>query len=164
MASAEGSDREAVAGAGAFAAKVAEMLGSAEHSVSLLSLNLSRRLYAHEKVTDALTRFALRDERVQIRIVVADARGATAGGNPFLEVARRLPSRIKLRELTPEKRETEGPEILIVDGARMLELPDPTRLDAVFYPHATQRVLERVKYFDAAWDESEPGIELSGMR
>ena len=157
-------DRVVITGTDAFGAKVAELLLAAEYSIALLSHGLARRFYARDDVTDALLKFALRDERMQVRIIVADARIATANGNPFLEAARRLPSRIKLRELTPEMRDADGPEILIADRKAMLELPDPSRLEAVFYPHATQRVLERLKYFEAAWNESEPGVELSGMR
>jgi hypothetical protein len=164
MTTVERPDREIVVGADAFGAKAASIIAAGEHTIALLSLHLARRLYGREDVTEALTKFALRDERVQVRIIVADARAATAGGNAFLEVARRLPSRIKLRELTPERRESEGPEILIVDGHTMLELPDPQRLEAFYYPHATQRVMERMKYIDASWDESEGVIELSGMK
>jgi hypothetical protein len=164
MASVEGPDREIISGADAFGAKAASVIAAAEHTIALLSVNLARRLYAREDLTDALAKFALRDERVQVRILVADARGATAGGNPFLEAARKLPSRIKLRELTPEKRESEGPEILIADRTAMLELPDASRLDATFYPHATQRTVEKMKAFDAAWEEAEAVVELSGMR
>jgi len=164
MANVERPDREIVSGADAFGAKAASVIAAAEHTIALLSLNLARRLYARDDVADALIKFALRDERQQVRIIVADARGATANGNPFLDAARKLPSRIKLRELTPEKREREGAEILIADRKAVLELPDATRLDAYFYAQPTQRVVELVKMFDDAWEQSEAVVELSGMK
>ena len=40
----------------------------------------------------------------------------------------------------------------------------PQRLEAFYYPQATQRVMERKKYFDASWEESEAVIELAGMK
>jgi urease accessory protein UreF len=157
-------EREIVAGADAFGKALAMLLSGAELSVAVFSLGLNRQLYAREDVIDALRTFALRNERAQVRVLVADARAATTGGNPFLELARRLPSRIQMRELTPEKREADGPEIVIVDRRRMLELPQQKRLEAYHYPHAAPRVLEKVKEIDALWDESEPVLELSGLR
>lgn len=157
-------EREIVTGSEAFGTMLAQVLASAELSVAVFSLGLNRQLYAREDVVDALKRFALRNEHAKVRVLVADARAATGRGNPFLELARKLPSRIQLRELTPEKRETDGPEIIIADRRRMLELPEQKRLDAYYYPHATQRVLEKVKDYDAFWDESEPVLELSGLR
>jgi len=157
-------EREVVEGSAAFAAKLAEMLSGAEFNVAVLSLGLNRDLYAREDVVDALKRFVLSSDRVQVRVLVADARAATGNGNAFLELARKLPSRIKMREMTPEKRETEGPEIIIVDGRRMLERTEQRMLQAHFYPHPVDRVQQKLKDYDALWDESEPVIELSGMR
>ncbi len=157
-------DREIVTGTDAFGTTLATLLSGAEMSVAVFSLGLNRQLYAREDVVDALRKFALHSERSQVRVLVADARAATSSGNPFLELARRLPSRIQLRELTPEKRETDGPEIVIVDRRRMLELPQQKRLEAYYYPHPAPLVLEKVKDYDAFWDESEPVLELSGLR
>jgi hypothetical protein len=156
-------DREVIEGAAGFSAKASELIGGALVSVAVLSLGLKRDLYARETVTDALKKFALA-ERTRVRILVADARAATASGNPFLDLARRLPSRIQMRELTPEKREADGPEIIIADGRRMLELPEQGRFEAYYYGHAAKRVLEKLKDYETLWDESEPVVELSGMR
>jgi hypothetical protein len=156
-------DPELIPDRDALGAKIAEVIAGAEVSVALLSLGLSRRLYAREDVISAMSQ-AARKDRMRMRVLVADARAATAGGNAFVELARRLPSRVQMRELTPEKRESDGPELLIVDSRRMIELGNQARLEAVHYPHAAPRVAEKIKEFDALWDESEPVLELSGMR
>jgi hypothetical protein len=155
---------EIVSGREAFAGKLAEMMAQAQSELALLSLQLGRRIYARTEVLEALQQFALRSPRSRLRVLVADARGATTGGNLFLEFARKLPSRIHLRELTPERRETEGPERLIADGRSLLDLPGQERLEATYYPHAAPRVIERIKEFEMLWDEAEPVLELSGMR
>jgi hypothetical protein len=155
---------EIVSGREAFGGKLAELIAGAQMELALLSLRLAQGLYSRMDVLDAVRQFALRSERSRLRILVADARAATAGGNPFLEFARRLPSRVQMRELTPEKREIDGPERLIADRRRMLDLPGQERLESMYYPEPATRVVELSKDFDALWDESEPVIELTGMQ
>jgi hypothetical protein len=157
-------DRELIEGTDAFGAKLGQLIAGTSATLFVLSLRLDRRWYAREDVVDALKQFALRSERSHARVLVADARGATSTSNPFLELARRLPSRVQMRELTPEKREQDGPEIIIADRSRMLELGDQRRLGGYFYPSASPRMLEKMKDLDAFWDESEPVLELSGMK
>jgi hypothetical protein len=157
-------DRELIEGTDAFGTKLGELIAGTSATLFVLSLRLDRKWYAREDVVDALKQFALRSERSNARVLVADARGATSNSNPFLDLARRLPSRVQMRELTPEKREQDGPEIIIADRTRMLELGDQRRLSASFYPSASPRMLEKMKDLDAYWDESEPVLELSGMK
>ena len=154
---------EPISGRAAFSDKLAELISGAQMELALMSLHLSRRIYTQANVLEALKTFALRSERSRLRVLVADARAATADGNSFLDMARKLPSRIQLRELTPERRETEGPERLIVDTHGLLELPAQDRLDALYYAKAPLRVREQIKEFDARWEESEPVLELRGF-
>lgn len=154
---------ESISGRAAFSDKLAELISGAQTELALLSLHLSRRIYTQLNVLEAMKTFALRSERSRLRVLVADARTATADGNSFLDMARKLPSRIQLRELTPERRETEGPERLLVDAHGLLELPAQDRLDAIYYAKAPLRLREQIRDFNVMWEEAEPVLELRGF-
>lgn len=151
---------EILSGREALADKLVEVIAAARGQLALLSQKLDRRLYARAELIDALTRFVLQHERCRLRVLIVDVRGASADGNSFLDWARRLPSRVELRELPTEEATQHRYERLIADGRQIVQRDHADMLEAVYLASAPRLAVDLVKDFNALWEQAQASAEL----
>lgn len=80
----------------------AALLAAAERAsreVLVLSFDFDRTCYGNEAFVEAIKRLALSSERARVRVLINQPRAAMQGAHRFVELGRRLPSRIEFREL-----------------------------------------------------------------
>ena len=123
-------DPERIEGRAAFAAAALELVSRAQLAVRLLSFDFDRAIYGDEAFVDQIKRLALSSERARIRVLINQPKAAMKGAHRFVELGRRLPSRIEFRELTEELMITERGDWLIVDQRGLLERQEPAALAA----------------------------------
>ena len=94
-------------GRAALASALLALAERAERDVLLLSFDFDRGLYGSEAFVAAIKRLALSSERARIHVLINQPKTAVCSGHRFIELGRRLPSRIAFRELTEERRATQ---------------------------------------------------------
>lgn len=154
---------EIISGREALAAKLVGIAGTARNQMALVSQRLDRALYARAELIDAMTRFILRHERCRLRALIVDVRAASADGNIFLEWARRLPSRVELRQLPPELAGQHRYERLIADREQVLQRDHADLLESAYLASAPRVAVDLVKDFDALWEQSQASAELRAL-
>lgn len=131
-------------------------VGSARREVLLLSYDFDRALYGSEGFVDAIKALGLSSERARIRVLINQPRVAMRGAHRFVELGRRMPSRIEFRELPEERLATHRADWLIVDERHLIERSTPDALFARQQFDAPQVARAKAKAFLELWDES-PG-------
>ena len=150
-------------GSVAFAAKAAEILAAARSEVWLFSEALDRRVYASEEFAEAVKAFLLRTERARLRLLLNQPQAALRQAPRLIELARRLTSRVEIRESPEEKRQSLRGEWLIADRHLLLERHAADALQSQYWPQAPGRTHQRAQAFEELWGESEPAQESRAL-
>lgn len=121
-------------------------------------------LTAHSQVCDAIKALAISSERVDIRILYDDQEAAVREGHRLIHLARRLPSRIHLRQTQPDDRDAQACHA-IGDGTGLFDAqgwPRPARVHLCAHrlPHAPRLSRD----FQTLWERSSGSPELRELR
>ncbi|NGY06339.1 hypothetical protein [Solimonas terrae] len=137
-----------------------ELVGHAQLQLRVLSQELDRRIWSDPDLVEQLQTFALRSQRSELRILVNRPALAAQHGHRLVELARRLPSRIAIRELNEEHRGLTE-EFSVADEQALLYKGRHDDLDAQWSAHAPLDARRLRRRFDQLWDESPPARELA---
>jgi hypothetical protein len=129
----------------------------------LLSYDLDPRLYGSEEFAEAVKDFLLSHERARLRGLVQSPKSAMRSSNRLVELARRLSSRIELRQL-PEDRGELREDQLICDARHFMRRRDPGDLEATFFDDAPLKARDLLKEFDELWQVSTVAREFSDLK
>lgn len=132
----------------------------AQREVLLLSFDFDRARYGDEAFVDAIKQLALSSERARIRVLINQPRAAMQGAHRFVELGRRLPSRIEFRELNEEQRISERGDWLIVDERHLVERGSPDALVARRQFDAPLAARAKAAAFLALWEQAQGCAEF----
>lgn len=149
-----------ITGVANFAARATQMIAAARTDVTLLSLDLDRRIYGGSAFAEALRQFILQHRHTKVRILVNATQLAIANSPRLVELGRGLTSFVEFRELLPPRQPVVREEVLITDSRHMLYRESPQDLQAKYYGAHPLVVREKLKDFQVLWDESVPAQEL----
>ena len=147
-------DPERIEGRVAFAAAALELASQAQTALRLLSFDFDRAIYGDEAFVDQIKRLALSSERARIKVLINQPKAAMRGAHRFVELGRRLPSRIEFRELSEEQLVSERGDWLIADQRGLLERQDPAALAARLHREAPLEARAKAQRFDELWEQS----------
>jgi len=150
-------------GLAAYTQTTLKLITSAHLQLRVFSQELDRRVWNDPGIVELLRSFALRSPRAELRVLVNRPQAAAQRGHRLVELARRLPSRIRLRELLEERR-AMAEEYAIADEYALLHKRRHDDLDAVWHTHAPLEAREQRRRFDLLWEESPPARELGELR
>jgi predicted GNAT family N-acyltransferase len=102
---------------------VLSVLQRARRTVSILSANLDRALFGNDGFLQSISDFARRSRHVHVRVLIEDAKGIADMSHPLLELACRLPSKVKMRRL-PDDRTPSRRGFVVVDTVAVWVQPD----------------------------------------
>ncbi|UWN52190.1 hypothetical protein ASALC70_04428 [Alcanivorax sp. ALC70] len=121
-------------------------------------------LTADPAVLDALKALALSSPQADLRVLFDDVDQAVKRGHGLVHLARRLPSRLHLRQTQPDDAD---PALCFAVAERtgLFEAagwPRPERLDLC--AHALPRAPRRAEHFSRVWERARSNPELRELR
>ena len=129
--------------------------------LDICSINLRDDIFSAGALVDALSTFARSDRRALLRILVHSTNGLGRRSLPLIELARRLPSKIQIKTLTPGCE--EKPESFICGDARQLiYFNDENKLNGFCCYLAGPESEKRLDAFEHAWAhmaQSDPNLD-----
>jgi hypothetical protein len=150
--------REDVLGIAGFRDRAIALAGSAQMDLSIITLELDRRVYADQAFVDAVRVFALQHRRARVQVIVNSPH--MRGGHRLVELGRILSSRIEFRQL-PETRRDIIEECLIADERSVLRSDSFTQIEGSWFPDAPLEARSRLRAFRSLWEECVPAREYS---
>lgn len=94
---------------------ILEMAGQARRSIQIYSPLLSHELFDHEALMTICSALARRNKFTKIEMLVFDPHRMIKNGHALLNIARKLPSSIRIKIVDPELRQQHH-EYVLVDG------------------------------------------------
>ncbi|RMD79402.1 MAG: acyltransferase [Gammaproteobacteria bacterium] len=156
-----GRDREVfhLEGRQALAEGALTLARQARRGLELHSRELDPALYGSPAFVEAVKALCLRGPRVQVRILLEDPRPAVQEGHRLVELAHRLPSRVRI--LRPEERHLPmEEEYLLADGTGLLHRLLAARHQGRLCLHAPLEVRRLQAAFEERWQIAEPHPDL----
>ncbi|HKK22918.1 MAG TPA: GNAT family N-acetyltransferase [Pseudohaliea sp.] len=145
-----------------FATLLLSLARSARRELAVLSPSLEPSLFEPPGLTEAITALCRQHRQAQLRILVADGRALSGRGSALLQLARRLPSRLALREL-PKHPEWSGDSCVIRDRDGLLALPADPLSGGSYLPDDRPRVARELERFETLWHHGEATAELRAL-
>jgi len=139
-----------------------KLITRAHLQLRVLSQELDHRLWNDPGVVELLRGFALHSPRAELRILINRPRVAVQRCPRLVELARRLSSRIKVRELAEDRRHL-AEEFAIADEYAVLHKKRHDELETWWYPHAPLEARQQRRRFEAWWEEAVPARELAQL-
>lgn len=153
---------EAIVGLADMTAAVTRVIGSARNELAILSCRLEPALYGDAALVDALHELALRHERVRVRILVNDPEPAGRRAHRLVEFARRLTSRIEIRQLAEDHRGTID-DCVIADTASVWMRERPDSIESRLFMAVPLEARAQLRRFDPLWEFATPARELMSL-
>lgn len=130
-----------------------------ERTLHLLTRNLDPVLYDNEPFIDAVRRLAIYSPRTKVYILLQDPTEVVMRGHRIVELARRISSHIFINRVC-EDDQSRTDSFLIVDQTGLLYRPHAGRYEGTVDFHAPGQARQLLKYFEDAWERSQPEPEL----
>jgi len=140
-----------------------QMAGSATRHVFVISPRLDYRVFDNQNLTSALSALVKRSRSTEVRILIADSRPLLNRGHRLLELARRLPTSIKIRKLDEHPR-WGGETVVIGDRDSVLFKPADANHEAFFQPNSPATARQYLELFTELWNCGSDDIELRSLR
>ncbi len=139
-----------LSGLDAFTKHSIQLVEQANRHVYILSQHLDFPLYDNPDFESALSTLARNDRNAEVRILVKNIRPLLERNHSLLELARRLPSKIKVRRLLIEP-ENDERAYLIGDRSLLLYKHDDSEYSGFANYDAGPEVLKIMEEFDYLW-------------
>jgi hypothetical protein len=146
-------------GPGDFHAAITRMVSQARHSVRIFSQELDHELYDHADFIEQASRIGRTLKNCPINILIKSPDKASRMGHHLVELHRRLPSSVHLREL-PKDYEDMNDEFLIVDDIALLKRYNLGYMQGQCELKSIPEAPKKARLFDEIWQRSEPCQEL----
>ena len=140
-----------------------ELAKAARMELAVLSHGFDARLYGAEALVERVKDFCLAHERARVRVLVNQPALAMREAHRFVELGRRLPSRIAFRQLDEEDRGVVE-ELIIADGRSVMRRESPDQLEARLWIETPLEARLRLKAFDELWERGVPAREFSELK
>lgn len=131
----------------------------AHHSVKIFSQELDHDLYDNSAFIETLSDTARRCKNLPIRILLKDPSKAAHLGHRLVELQRRLPSFIEMRNF-PIDVGDDNEEFVLFDNIALLKRYTHGYMRGYCEYRAIPDAGKKARYFDLAWDQAEPCHEL----
>ncbi|MES0873478.1 hypothetical protein [Sinimarinibacterium thermocellulolyticum] len=154
---------ETVSGRAGYAAALQRLIAQARYELAILSHGFDAAIYGDEGLVERIKHFCLAHERARVRVLVNQPALAMRSAHRFVELARRLPSRIQFRQLD-EADLGVVEEWVIADGRSLLQRASPEALQARYHADAPLDARLRLKDFDDLWARGVPAREFSELK
>lgn len=142
-----------------FRAAISNMLRQARFSVRIFTQELDHELYDHPDFIKAASRIGRTLRQCPINVLLKDPDKASRMGHRLVELHRRLPSSIHLRQL-PKDYEDVTDEFLIVDEIALMTRFVMGYMQGRCEFKAIPDAHKKARFFDEIWQRSEPCQEL----
>lgn len=149
----------AVAAAADAADAALALARQASLTLRIFTRDLDRRLYSTAEFREALSRFARRGRRTEVRILVQDPTPAIRADHRLIGLAQQLPTHIGVRRVGRDWQD-EVSAFLLADEQGLLWRPYGDRFEGTVRFLAGPRGRELRKWFDEVWEQSTPDPEF----
>lgn len=125
----------------------------------IFSHDLDPRVYDNPELAQAVSELARRSKYSWVRVLVQDTATIVRDGHRLVEVARRLSSRVEIRQAHPDFAQVHR-AFVVVDGVGLILRPVGDRYDGTANFHAPMAAREEAHLFRRVWDRSAPAPDL----
>ena len=136
-----------------------ELVASASRHICILSPALDHDVFDRRELSEALAALARRGRESLVRILVSDARPIVQRGHRLLQLARRLPSSVRLQKLA-EHPDWKGETIVIRDRDGVLYKPGDADHEGFYEPDSRASAQKHADLFEELWRHSAPDVEF----
>jgi hypothetical protein len=135
---------------------------SASRHVCIQSPGLDYAAFDNAELVDALSALVRRSRQAEVRILINDARAILGRGHRLLQLARRLPSTVRIRKLSDHP-QWNNETVVIRDRDGVLYKPGGSDHDAFFEPASRASALRHLELFNELWRYSVEDPELRSL-
>ncbi len=136
-----------------------ELVESASRHICILSPNLDHDVFDRRELSEALAALARRGRESLVRILVSDARPIVQRGHRLLQLARRLPSSVKLQRIA-EHPDWNGQTFVLRDRDGVLYKPGDADHEGFYEPDSRASAQKHADLFEELWRHSAEDIEF----
>ena len=145
-----------------FADYAVALCRSASRELCLLSPDLDHRVFDRQPLVDAISELARHSRQSGVRILVSDWRPMVQRGHRLLTLARRLPTSVRLQQLT-EHPDWKGQTLLLRDRSGILWQPGDSDKSGFWEPNSRAEASHHRDLFEELWRHSAPHIEFRSV-
>ena len=135
---------------------------SAARHICIQSPTLDHAAFDNAELAGALSALARRSRQAEVRILISDPRSILGRGHRILQVARRLPSVVKIRKLT-EHPQWNNETVVIRDRDGVLYKPGGSEHMAFYEPASRASTAQHLELFNELWRYSVEDAELRSL-
>lgn len=141
---------------------VVSLCTSAARHICIQSPKLDYAAFDNSELVDALSALARRSRQAEVRILINDPRAILGRGHQLLQLARRLPSVVRIRKLA-EHPQWNNETVVIRDRDGVLYKPGGSDHEAFFEPDSRASTVRHLELFDELWRYSVEDTELRAL-
>lgn len=139
-----------------------ELSAGASRSVCILSPELDREAFDNAELVDVLSALARESRQTEVRILVQNPNKLVGRGHRLLQLARRLPSKVRIQRLA-EHPDWNGETIVIRDRDGVLYKPGGSLHDSFYEPASRSSTQGHLDLFEELWRYSVLDPELRAL-
>jgi len=135
------------------------MISQARQNIDLFTRNLDPSILDNNDISEAIMAFIKISSNSRLRILLSDPYVAVQHGHRLIEMSRKFPSFVSIRE-TNEEYKSKPCSFMIVDGRAMVYRPHADEYKAMIHFRAGQESRRNAELFNEIWERSEPVSEI----
>ena len=139
-----------------------ELCAGATRSVCILSPELDGEAFDNPSLVDVLSALARDSRQTEVRILVQDAGRLVGRGHRLLQLARKLPSKVRIQRLS-EHPDWNGETIVIRDRDGVLYKPGGSDHEGFYEPASRSSTQRHLELFEELWRYSVQDPELRAL-
>ena len=139
-----------------------DMIGQSQHDLFVFSHNFDGALYDTNELAERLRKLLLNNKNSHARILVQDMNFLVKHGHRIVELGRRLPTSIEIREAN-KRFEHVNTCYAVADNHGVIFRTDAFRFDAKIDYHDPRLAKDLLKQFNEMWEQSEPSTEMQRL-
>jgi predicted GNAT family N-acyltransferase len=134
----------------------------ARRELRIQSPQLDHRVFDQPELIAAVSALVRSSSQSLVRILIADSRPLIDRGHRLLELARRMPSKVHIRQLS-EHPQWNQETVVIRDRDGLLFKPGGSDHDAFFEPHSRASAQRHLELFDELWRQGSADPNLRSL-
>ena len=129
---------------------VVALCNSASRQLYILSPILDYEVFDNPELAAAISALVRRSRSTEVRILINDSRPVVARGHRLLELARRLPSSVKI-QILEEHPDWNGETVVIRDFDGVLYKPGDAEHEGFYEPDSRASTQRHLELFNELW-------------